>query len=100
MMERNPSHFGSYESWPSGTLGTDLASIGDTGGITGSCMGSFWPTRPTRTGPSGTPPGHRPARRLAGSSRMVQQNGRDQDEERARRGGSVTASDQRTSYVS
>ena len=35
MMDRKPSHFGSKLSAPSGICGTDLASIGATGGITG-----------------------------------------------------------------
>ena len=38
MIERNPSHFGSYENAPVGIAGTDLASIGATGGITGRRM--------------------------------------------------------------
>ena len=37
-MERNPSHFGSNDRGPLGICGTDFASIGATGGITGSCM--------------------------------------------------------------
>ena len=40
-MERNPSHFGSKDRSPVGIAGTDLASIGDTGGMTGRCMGSL-----------------------------------------------------------
>ena len=44
-MQRKPSHLGSYSTPPgntdgSGTDGTDLASIGFTGGITGRCMGA------------------------------------------------------------
>jgi hypothetical protein len=35
MIERKPSHFGSKLSAPAGIRGTDLASIGATGGITG-----------------------------------------------------------------
>ena len=34
MIERNPSHFGSKLSAPSGICGTALASIGATGGTT------------------------------------------------------------------
>ncbi len=37
-MERNPSHLGSNDRATLGICGTDLASIGATGGITGSCM--------------------------------------------------------------
>ena len=37
-MERNPSHLGSNDIGPLGIWGTDFASIGATGGITGSCM--------------------------------------------------------------
>ena len=47
-MLRKPSHFGSYDA-PGGIVLTGLASIGDTGGITGSCMPPFWPATPTRT---------------------------------------------------
>lgn len=39
-MERNPSHLGSYDA-SGGIAVTDLASIGDTGGMTGNCMCSF-----------------------------------------------------------
>src|SRR6266852_5677525 len=35
MIDRKPSHFGSKLSAPLGISGTDLASIGSTGGITG-----------------------------------------------------------------
>src|SRR5260370_31038028 len=35
MMERKPSHLGSKLRAPAGIRGTDLASIGSTGGITG-----------------------------------------------------------------
>jgi len=38
MIERKPSHFGSYDSAPVGICGTALASIGETGGMTGRCM--------------------------------------------------------------
>ena len=34
-MHRKPSHFGSYDMAPSGSVGTGLASIGLIGGITG-----------------------------------------------------------------
>jgi len=37
-MQRKPSHLGSYKNFPTGMSGTLLASIGFTGGITGSCM--------------------------------------------------------------
>ena len=36
-MDLNPSHFGSYEAF-GGIDGTDLASIGETGGITGKSI--------------------------------------------------------------
>src|SRR4051812_43000528 len=39
--DRKPSHFGSYDA-PDGMVGTDLASIGATGGMTGSFMGSVF----------------------------------------------------------
>ena len=39
-IERNPSHFGSYEA-PGGIVATDLASMGATGGITGSFTAPF-----------------------------------------------------------
>src|SRR5437879_1069993 len=35
MIDRKPSHFGSKLSAPAGIRGTDLASIGATGGMTG-----------------------------------------------------------------
>ena len=44
-MLRKPSHFGSYDA-PGGIVCTALASIGATGGITGSCMRPFC-RRPT-----------------------------------------------------
>src|SRR5450755_558372 len=44
-MERKPSHFGSKLSGPSGMSLTDLASIGDTGGITGRSIPSSSPTQ-------------------------------------------------------
>jgi len=34
-IDRKPSHFGSYQA-PDGIEGTDFASIGETGGMTGS----------------------------------------------------------------
>jgi hypothetical protein len=34
-IDRKPSHFGSYQA-PGGIAGTDFASIGETGGMTGS----------------------------------------------------------------
>ncbi len=40
--DRKPSHFGSYDA-PAGISGTALASIGATGGMTGSCMPSIMP---------------------------------------------------------
>lgn len=39
-MDLNPSHLGSYDA-PGGIDRTGLASIGDTGGITGKCMRSL-----------------------------------------------------------
>jgi hypothetical protein len=37
-MHRNPSHLGSNSHWsPDGRASAAFASIGDTGGITGSC---------------------------------------------------------------
>jgi hypothetical protein len=39
-MDLNPSHLGSYEA-PGGIDGTDLANIGETGGMTGSFTRSF-----------------------------------------------------------
>jgi hypothetical protein len=39
-MDRKPSHFGSYDM-PAGMFGTDFASMGATGGMTGSFIGSF-----------------------------------------------------------
>ena len=40
MIDRKPSHFGSKLSAPSGISFTDLASIGETGGMTGSRISS------------------------------------------------------------
>ena len=40
-IERNPSHFGSYDA-SGGIVGTDLAYIGETGGMTGSFIVSLW----------------------------------------------------------
>src|SRR5215204_3152147 len=40
-IDRKPSHFGSKDSEPSGICGTDFASIGATGGITGRSMRSL-----------------------------------------------------------
>ena len=37
MIDRKPSHLGSYDA-PRGISATALASIGGTGGITGSCI--------------------------------------------------------------
>src|SRR6195952_3627076 len=39
-MDRKPSHLGSYEA-SAGIVLTDLASMGETGGITGNCIGSL-----------------------------------------------------------
>jgi hypothetical protein len=39
MIDRNPSHFGSNRRSPAGGIALiDLASIGGTGGMTGSCI--------------------------------------------------------------
>src|SRR5437762_10515658 len=51
-MERKPSHFGSNESAPLGISGTDLASIGATGGITGNFMRPIVTDRLARRGGS------------------------------------------------
>src|SRR5207302_11517894 len=40
MIVRKPSHFGSYDA-PGGISGTDFDSIGATGGMTGSFMGTL-----------------------------------------------------------
>ncbi|GAA2058116.1 hypothetical protein GCM10009722_16680 [Williamsia deligens] len=42
-MLRNPSHFGSYDA-AGGIDFTGLASIGETGGITGRSTGPLWRT--------------------------------------------------------
>ena len=47
MIERKPSHFGSYEA-PAGMVFTGFDSIGATGGMTGSFMPSFWASRRRR----------------------------------------------------
>jgi hypothetical protein len=39
-MDLKPSHFGSYDM-PAGIAGTAFASMGATGGMTGSFIGSF-----------------------------------------------------------
>ena len=39
-IDRKPSHFGSYEA-SGGIVATDLDSIGETGGMTGSCIDSL-----------------------------------------------------------
>ena len=56
MIDRKPSHFGSKLYGPSGIFGTGLASIGATGGLTGSCMPLSCPNalvdRPAGANPS------------------------------------------------
>ncbi len=47
-IDRKPSHFGSYDA-PGGIVLTDLASIGATGGMTGSCIGPFCPPAQARS---------------------------------------------------
>jgi hypothetical protein len=41
-MDLNPSHFGSYDA-SGGIPDTDLASMGETGGITGNCTAPMLP---------------------------------------------------------
>ena len=52
MIDRKPSHFGSYDP-SAGMLGTSFASIGATGGMTGSFMRSFLPRAGLRAASSG-----------------------------------------------
>src|SRR6478609_6668556 len=70
-MARKPSHFGSY-SLPAGMEGTDLASMGSTGGITGSVIREVLPAPATTAADS---PAGEPAREAGSAGRAGRRGG-------------------------
>src|SRR5215204_1822377 len=64
-IDRKPSHFGSKDSEPSGICGTDFASIGATGGMTGSSMRSLLRTVAVRDSVAASTGSHNALRGLA-----------------------------------